>query len=231
MVRPPCDPLPRWVIPRVEVPKLAQPGLEANALVIDDALIGHVYELQPWAPHPGAPLPVDIARAESPSRFDFDQALAFGGWMLDGERVGTFAGRLANVFFGQGMFDDSDAADLATASDNPTGLSFASLSTVSVELRNRFTRDLARLRGWYAQPAMDVSDMEDAASLLFRWLVESGADSPIAVFAARSAALAARRQRPCASIPGCRFGQRTRDLHDGSSRTGRSNGTQVAQPP
>ncbi len=129
-----------------------------------------IFELQPWAHNPGQRLMIDLELAERPSRFVFDQPLTFAGCLEDGSLVGTFAGRLSEVFIGTRFLPDSEAAELADASDNPTALTHRDLQSPSPELRGLFLRDMDRLRHWYRAPRLSLDDMDDASLLLFRWL-------------------------------------------------------------
>lgn len=129
-----------------------------------------MFELQPWARNPGRQLTIDIELAEGPSRFVFDQPLTFAGCLEDGSLVGTFAGRLSEVFIGTRFLPDLEVAELAEASDNPTALTHRDLQSPSQELRGRFLRDIDRLRHWYRAPRLSLDDMDDASLLLFRWL-------------------------------------------------------------
>jgi hypothetical protein len=131
-----------------------------------------IYEIQPWASNPSAPLPSEATRTESPYRFVLDQPVVFGGWFVDGQRQGPYVGRLAEVFFGAKYLDPSRVAALAVASDNPTALAYSDLAEPSEEMRVRFLRDAARLRSWFNQPTMSMDDMDDASLLLYRWLFD-----------------------------------------------------------
>jgi hypothetical protein len=130
------------------------------------------YEIQPWAAAPSTALVSESDLTEAPSRFVFDQPFAFGGWVEDGQRLGEYTGRLANVVIGTGRFDETMLAPLIAASGNPCGLANSALGDPSSELRVRFTRDVERLRGWRQQAAMTVNDMDDASALVFRWLMD-----------------------------------------------------------
>jgi hypothetical protein len=130
------------------------------------------YEIQPWAAAPSTALVSEFDLAEAPSRFVFDQPFAFGGWVEDGQRLGEYAGRLANVCIGTGSFDETRLAPLVAASGNPSSLANRDLGNPSNELRLRFTRDVERLRGWRRQAAMTLNDMDDASALVYRWLVQ-----------------------------------------------------------
>ena len=129
-----------------------------------------MFELQPWARDPGRRLTIDLERAEGPSRFVFDRPLTFAGCLEDGSLVGTFAGRLSEVFIGTRLLPDSEVAELAKASDNPTALTHGDLQSPSQELCGRFLRDIDRLRHWYRAPRLSLDDMDDASLLLYRWL-------------------------------------------------------------
>jgi hypothetical protein len=130
------------------------------------------YENQPWAVHPGTALASEPEVTDAPGRFVFDQPFAMGGWVEDGERRGSYAGRLAQVFIGAGVLDESRVAALAEISTNPCGLAASDLGRPSSELRSRFARDIERLRGWYRQPAMTLDDMDDSSVLASRWVLD-----------------------------------------------------------
>jgi len=138
-----------------------------------------MFEVQPWARDPGRQLTVDIELAEGPSRFVFDQPLTFAGCLEDGSLAGTFAGRLSEIFIGTRLLSDSEVAELAKASDNPTALTHGDLQSPSHELRGRFLRDIDRLRHWYRAPRLSLDDMDDASLLLFRWLFSTHPVMPV----------------------------------------------------
>jgi hypothetical protein len=131
-----------------------------------------IYEIQPWALNPLVPLPCSATLTESPNRFVFDQPFAVGGWFIDGQHRGPYAGRLANVFINDKYLDQTRVTALANASDNPTALTHEGLGEPSAEMLSRFLRDAARLRSWLGKPTMSRDDMDDASALLHRWLFD-----------------------------------------------------------
>src|ERR1035437_10791890 len=143
------------------------------------AILVAMFEVQPWARDPGRQLTVDIELAEGPSRFVFDQPLTFAGCLEDGSLVGTFAGRLSEILIGTRLLPDSEVAELAKASDNPTALTHGDLQSPSHELRGRFLRDIDRLRHWYRAPRLSLDDMHHASLMLFRCLFSTHPLMPV----------------------------------------------------
>lgn len=144
-----------------------------------EANVVAIFELQPWARDPGQPLMIDLEVAERPSRFVFDHPLVFAGCSNDGSVVGTFAGRLSEMFIGTRFLPVSEVARLAEASDNPMGLTYSDLRSPSRELCGRFLRDMDRLRHWYRASRLSLDDMDDASLLLFRWLFSAHPVLPV----------------------------------------------------
>jgi hypothetical protein len=131
-----------------------------------------MFEIQPWAADPRQALPVDVVKAESPCNIVLDSHFVLGGWSVDGERHGAFQGRLAEFFLGQTELGIDRIHALAAASDNPMGLAYEDLGPCSDELKNRFLRELQRVRRWCSQAVLTPDDVDDAALLLHRWLVD-----------------------------------------------------------
>jgi len=131
-----------------------------------------VSEIQPWAENPAQPLSVEIVRAESPEGIVIRDPLTIGGSSVDGTRQGSFRGRMAEFFINDKDLADDRIEALAAASTNPMGLTYRGLGASSSEFRNRFLRDLERLRHWCGKDLLSVNDLEDASLLLHRWLLD-----------------------------------------------------------
>ena len=94
------------------------------------------------------------------------------GFRDHGQVTGFFNGRLANVALWQGTLTADEAQALANSVDNPTGLNVASLTALTDEFKDRFRRDLARLREWAETAQLTLNQMDDASLLVFRWLFD-----------------------------------------------------------
>lgn len=127
------------------------------------------FEIQPWT--------VDInlrthyLRQEGPRTFsDFAHGLMIGGWNIGGTRVGSFAGRVAEVYVGAGELPSSRIAAYRTATTNPTELGVtATVGRPSIDSQRLFLDDLATLRAMGSQFQLDDAAVRDASVILYRW--------------------------------------------------------------
>lgn len=132
-----------------------------------------MYELQPWAEVAGRRLPVEIIKAGAPLSWPVSASgLAIGGSRVDGVHQAGFQGRISEFFVGDRELEEERAQELAAATDNPTDLDFGNLGPPTRGLRDRFRRDLARLRGWVTASRTNDGDLDDASLILFRWLFD-----------------------------------------------------------
>lgn len=143
-------------------------------MVVAEGVSNHVavYELQPWATQPGMPLATTQIRSEGPSAIHIEGPLTIAGCSVNGVPTSTYIGRLAEfaVFDRELTLDRASA--LSAASDNPMGLTDTELGSISLELSDRASRDLARTAALSTQSHLSRDDLEEASLLLHRLLVD-----------------------------------------------------------
>ncbi|RPI23058.1 MAG: hypothetical protein EHM61_20660, partial [Acidobacteria bacterium] len=120
-------------------------------------------------------LAVTYSFREGPTNFsDLTEPLTISGAMIDGERVGSFVGRVANLFLARALSAE-ELHGLTQAAEQELISTYGkrSVMPLNIERRQLFRDDLTKLRRWQTQTTMSNSDTRDASTLLFKWLFDS----------------------------------------------------------
>ncbi len=118
---------------------------------------------------------VEYEKKDSLSRFsDLSYEFIVGGSNLDGSRLGSLTGRVAEVFIKDSRLRSGRADALVEASRNDIESFNGSLRQVSVseERRALFYDDLEGLRAIAQRRPMSRRDLREASNILFRWLFD-----------------------------------------------------------
>ncbi|MDP9351020.1 MAG: hypothetical protein M3P51_05710, partial [Chloroflexota bacterium] len=131
-----------------------------------------LFEIQPWTAE--MDLEVSYMRREGPSRFaNFEHPFIAGSWNMDGNRIGYFRGRLAEIFIGLGVLPRDKVETLRASTTNPSELPLAAaVGPPSVESHKLFVDDLTSLRNWSKQSELDDHGSRAASVILYRWFFD-----------------------------------------------------------